>query len=129
MRQVIPLSTLPVVFGVEIVSVFYTNLCSVLCSSTCTPLSACLTYTHTHTHTHMHTRTHAHTRTGSALLGRGVTKMKEVVRVIRRNLLSIEEYVPWEMVEDSWKSHRSAAYLCVCVCACVCACVCVCVCV
>ncbi|KAF5838229.1 hypothetical protein DUNSADRAFT_3209 [Dunaliella salina] len=45
---------------------------------------------------------------GSALLGRGVTKMKEVLRVIRKSMLAIEENVPWELVEDSWKSRRSA---------------------
>ena len=42
-------------------------------------------------------------RAGPALLGRGVTKMKEVVRGIRRDLLSLEEAVPWEMVAAGWR--------------------------
>jgi len=37
--------------------------------------------------------------------------MKEVLRIIRRDMLAIEESVPWELVEDSWKSRR---YSCVC---------------
>lgn len=45
--------------------------------------------------------------------------MKEVVRVIRRSLLSIEENVPWELVEDTWKSRRCVVIMCDCVCVCV----------
>lgn len=35
--------------------------------------------------------------------------MKEIVRVIRKSMLSVEESVPWELVQDSWATRRCVA--------------------
>ncbi|KAJ9510639.1 hypothetical protein QJQ45_027556 [Haematococcus lacustris] len=44
----------------------------------------------------------------SQLLGRGVSKARDVARTVRREVLALEELVPWELVEAGWRQRRSA---------------------
>jgi len=40
------------------------------------------------------------------LVGRGVTKMKEVVKAVRKEMLGLEQDIAWDCVEAEWKSKR-----------------------
>jgi hypothetical protein len=37
-----------------------------------------------------------------------VTKAREVARTVRREVLSLEEVVPWECVVEGWRARRPA---------------------
>ncbi|KAG1681341.1 hypothetical protein FOA52_007389 [Chlamydomonas sp. UWO 241] len=40
------------------------------------------------------------------LVGRGLQRMRDVVRRIRKEMLSLEENIPWDCVGPSWKARR-----------------------
>ncbi|GAX78340.1 hypothetical protein CEUSTIGMA_g5782.t1 [Chlamydomonas eustigma] len=41
-----------------------------------------------------------------SIVGRGVSKMKEVLRQIRKDMLALEENIPWDAVNNHWKVRR-----------------------
>jgi hypothetical protein len=42
------------------------------------------------------------------LLTRGLGRARDVLRAVRRELMALEEVLPWEAVSPAWRQRRNA---------------------